>query len=341
MTLPHRPDQAPEVRKDVVTGRCSIISAQRAKRPQHYSGGSPAADPGPCPFCPGNEDQTPAEVLSYRDAGTRPNTPGWEVRVVPNKYPAVIDEDPAVNRSNGLYKSTRAAGIHEVIIETATHVQDMAQLGNQQIAAVLRAYTDRVSELRKDPRWRYILIYKNQGAAAGATLEHAHSQLIALPEIPQTVVEEMNGARGYFQSTARCVYCDIVQQELHERQRLIAAGERFIALCPYAARFPYESWILPKRHVPFFGCADPAESDELSCCLREILIRLGRALANPAFNYVIHSMPFGEPAADYYHWHLEILPKITQVAGFEWGSGAFINSVAPEDAARIMREVVL
>jgi UDPglucose--hexose-1-phosphate uridylyltransferase len=328
----------PEFRKDPITGRCTIISTGRAKRPQQFSY-TQFAEADPCPFCPGNEDQTPPEVLAYRAPGTPPNAPGWTLRVVPNKYPAVVGTDCGVAFSRGLYSATEAVGVHEVIIETSKHEKEMARLGNEEIAAVLRAYRDRMLELRNDQRWRYVLIYKNQGPQAGATLEHAHSQLIALPEIPQTVIEEMNGARSYFGSRGRCVYCDIVQQELRERQRLIAESERFMAFCPYAARFPYETWILPKRHSPFFECAGPAEYGELSSCLKEILIRLERALAHPPLNYIIHSKPFAEPADDYFDWHLEILPKVTQVAGFEWGSGSFINPVAPEDAARMMREV--
>jgi UDPglucose--hexose-1-phosphate uridylyltransferase len=330
-----------EFRKDVITGRCTIISTERAKRPQQLFRENLAAESEPCPFCPGNEDQTPPEVLAYRAPGTKPDAPGWSVRVVPNKYPAVVNDDPEASHSDGLHQSTRAAGVHEVIIEAPEHVKRMARLGDQQIAAVLRAYRDRALALKKDTRWRYVLIYKNQGATAGATLEHAHSQLIALPEIPQSIVEEMNGARAYFSSMGRCVYCDIVQHELCERKRLIAESELFITFCPYAARFPYETWILPKRHAPTFECSGGAQCDELSRCLNEILTRLDRALADPSLNYVLHSTPVDEPASAYYHWHFEILPKVTQVAGFEWGSGSFINPVAPEDAARLLREAVL
>jgi UDPglucose--hexose-1-phosphate uridylyltransferase len=330
----------PEFRKDLITGRCTIISTERAKRPQQEFGKGPAADPEPCPFCPGNEDQTPPEVLAYRAPSTQPNARGWTVRVVPNKYPAVVNDDPGVTPFDRLYKSTRAVGVHEVIVEAPDHLKNMARLGDQQIAAVLHAYRDRMLELKKDRRWRYILIYKNQGAPAGATLEHVHSQLMALPEIPKTIVEEINGARAYFDSAGRCPYCDIVQRELSDRKRLIAESERFIIFCPYAARFPYETWILPKLHWPFFERSGVDEYDELSRCLREILIRLDRALDNPSLNYVIHSNPLGGPASSFYDWHFEILPKVTQVAGFEWGSGSFINPVAPEDAARLMREIV-
>jgi UDPglucose--hexose-1-phosphate uridylyltransferase len=331
----------PEFRKDFITGRCTIIASERAKRPRQAFCDSSSPSPESCPFCPGHEDQTPPEVLAYREPGTQPNGPGWTVRVVPNKYPAVLDDEGAVLNADGLHKASRAVGVHEVIIEAPAHVKSMTQLSERQIAAVLQAYSDRVAALKKDPRWRYVLIYKNQGATAGATLEHAHSQLIALPEIPPAVAQEMKGARDYFASLGRCCYCDIVQMELCQRQRLIAVSERFIVFCPHAARFPYETWILPKRHSPFFECSGGDEYDELARCLREVLSRLERALDSSSLNYVIHSNSSGEGANVHDHWRFEILPKTTQVAGFEWGSGAFINPVAPENAARMMRELVL
>jgi UDPglucose--hexose-1-phosphate uridylyltransferase len=263
------------------------------------------------------------------------------VRVVPNKYPAVLDDRPAVLHSDGLQEAIRAVGAHEVIIETPEHVKNMAQLGEQQIAAVLRAYRDRIAVLKKDPRWRYFLIYKNQGVAAGTTLEHAHSQLIALSEIPPACAEELKRARAYFGATGRCCYCDIVQMELDRRERLIARSEHFVVFCPRAARFPYESWVVPKRHAPCFEHADAENNVELSGLLRQILMRLDRALDEPSLNYVIHANPRSAAPSDHNHWRLEILPKTTQVAGFEWGSGSFINPVAPEDAARVLRDVVL
>ena len=270
----------PEFRKDLITGRCTIISTERAKRPQQAFYESSPADPESCPFCPGNEEQTPPEVLAYRAPSTQPNAPGWSVRVVPNKYPAVVAAAPGAIQRDGLYQSTHAVGAHEVIIEAPDHITRMAALTGQQIAAVLRAYRDRMLDLRKERRWQYVLIYKNQGATAGATLEHVHSQLIALPEVPQSIVEETNGARAYFSSLGRCVYCDIVKHELCDRKRLIAESERFITVCPYAARFPYETWILPRHHAPSFECMGSAEYEELSRCLNEILIRLDRALCS-------------------------------------------------------------
>jgi UDPglucose--hexose-1-phosphate uridylyltransferase len=330
-----------EFRKDLVTGRCTIISTERARRPQQRIRDISSPDAEPCPFCPGNEQETPPEVLAYRVPDTPPDSPGWSVRVVPNKYPAVRNDEPAIIGFDSLYKGVRAVGVHEVIIEVPEHVANMAQFGNPQIVPVLRAYRERMLALRQDPRWRYILVYKNQGASAGATLEHAHSQLIALPEIPPAVVQEINGAREYFISTRRCGYCDMVQQELSERKRVVTESERFLVFCPYAARLPYETWIVPKRHSPLFEDCAGDECDELSGCLKETLVRLDRSLDNPSLNFMIHSNAVGAATSTYYHWHLEILPKITQIAGFEWGSGSFMNPLAPEDAARVLRTIAV
>ncbi len=329
----------PEFRKDPLTGRCIIVSTERAKRPQPLTDNSPS-NSEPCPFCPGNENQTPPEVLAYREPQTKPNAPGWNVRVVPNKYPAVTTGQPWPGRS-GLYKSSDAPGVHEVIIEAADHLLSIASLDEAQLATVLRAYRDRILKLKEDPRWRCILIYKNQGAPAGATLEHCHSQLIALPMIPKQVAEEISAARAYFDSTGCCLYCDTVQQELSDRKRWVAESDRFIVLCPYASRFPYETWILPKFHSPYFESLGSDEWTKLARCLKETFIRLNRRLGNPSLNYILHSTPPDGTAADYFDWHLEILPKLIQVAGFEWGSGSFINPVAPEDAARLLRDLVL
>lgn len=327
-----------EFRKDPITGRCVIISTERAKRPQPMLGQSSSVDGESCPFCPGNEYQTPPEVLAYREPNTEPNAPGWRVRVVPNKYPAVVTDKPWAARADGLYESSDALGAHEVIIEAPDHILNIVALDQAQLAAVLCAYRDRILEIKKDRRWRYLLIYKNQGGPAGATLEHCHSQLIALPAVPQQAREEINGARAYFDSTGRCLYCDIVQRELSDKKRLVATGDRFIVLCPYASRFPYETWILPKFHSPSFERTCNDEYGVLAHCLKETLLRLNHRFDNPPLNYIIHSAPLDGCAADYYDWHFEILPKLTQAAGFEWGSGSFINPVAPEDAARLLRD---
>jgi UDPglucose--hexose-1-phosphate uridylyltransferase len=232
-------------------------------------------------------------------------------------------------------------GVHEVIIESPEHVESMALLSEKQLEAVLLAYRDRMLQFHADSRWRYILIYKNQGAEAGATLPHVHSQLVVLPSIPRAALEELDGANRFYDATGRCIYCEMIRKETDERKRIVAAHECFVVLCPYAARFPFEVWILPREHSPCFEKGLPDNYIELARVLRETLIRLNRQLDDPSFNYIIHSNPLGEPNNQFYHWHMEIMPRLTQIAGFEWGSGSYINPVAPEDAARLLRQITL
>ena len=284
---------------------------------------------------------TPPEVLAYRRAGAPANSPGWRLRVVPNKYPA-LEANGAWKKGDGrLYRQQSGLGTHEVIIEAPVHVTKITALSEKQYADVIQVYRERALELREDQRWRYVLIYKNQGATAGATFEHVHSQLTAFPLVPREALEEMNGARVYYASKRRCIYCDIIRQDIKEGSRIVSNDERFVVLCPFASRFPYETWILPKQHGSSFEQGPQQESLELGRCLRNTLLRLDRALENPPFNYFIHSNPLGEMENNFYHWHIEILPKRVQVAGFEWGSGFHINPVPPEDAARLLRETLL
>jgi UDPglucose--hexose-1-phosphate uridylyltransferase len=329
-----------ELRKDPVSGRWVIISTDRAERPQHRSAYINSAALGPCPFCAGNEAMTPPEVLAYRSQSPA-DMPGWTVRVVPNKYPALADEGGPNTNKSGIYECMNSVGVHEVIIESAEHVTNLWVLTEKQLEEILRAYRDRITALRKDARWSHVLIYKNQGAEAGATLPHAHSQLVALPTVPEEIRKETRGAKSYYDRAGHCIYCEMIQQEINDKSRLVAQNDRFVTFCPYAPRFPYESWILPRQHASHFEGSSTDDFAELARSLREILLRLHRQLDNPPFNYLIHSNPLAEMENKYYHWHLEILPRLTQVAGFEWGSGVTINPVAPEEAARLLREVDL
>ncbi|HTN71204.1 MAG TPA: galactose-1-phosphate uridylyltransferase [Methylomirabilota bacterium] len=327
----------PEFRKDPVVDRWVIISTERAKRPQDHAGNNEQEQTDSCPFCAGNEAMTPPAVLTYPADEAHPSNTTWAVRVVPNKYPALVDEG-SWKRQTGIYESMSGLGVHEVIIESPEHVVNVAMLSETELEKVLHAYRDRMATLRNDKRWRAILIYKNQGAQAGATLEHIHSQLIALPAVPKEVFEEVTGAKVYHSSHGRCVYCDMINEEIGGAGRLVAEDEWFVALCPFASRFPYETWILPRQHASSFESGSNGDFTALARSLRATLIRLNRRLENPPFNYIIHSSPLDETENAYHHWHIEILPKLTQVAGFEWGSGSYINTVAPEDAARLLRE---
>ena len=328
----------PELRKDPVVGRWVIISSDRGRRPTDFNGSAPPPSGKPCPFCVGNEDKTPPEILAYREAGTSPNTPGWSTRVVPNKFPALQIEGGLDRRGEGLYDKMNGIGAHEVIIETPDHDATLATMPPKAVEDVLWAYRDRIMDLKRDLRFRYVLIFKNHGISAGATLEHSHSQLIALPIVPKRVREEVDGSLTYFRYKERCIFCDIVRQELDAGVRVVGENSEFVAIAPFAPRFPFETWLLPKRHDSSFEDASPKQFVALATMLQETLRRLDAVLESPAYNYVLHTSPFREEDNEYYHWHIEIIPKLTKVAGFEWGSGFFINPTPPEEAARFLRE---
>jgi UDPglucose--hexose-1-phosphate uridylyltransferase len=330
-----------EFRKDPVTGRSVIIASERDKRPRQLGDRNHLARSELCPFCAGNEAMTPPEVWAQRKLNTQPNTPGWRVRVVPNKYPALQNRGTWTGRHDGIYELRNGLGVHEVIIESPDHLVDVGMLSEEQFANILRAYRDRMRDLQRDARWDYLLLYKNQGNLAGATLEHIHSQLVALPDVPKQVIAELSGAKMHHELTGRCIYCDIVQRELQQGERLISASESFVALCPFAPRFAYETWILPKNHQAAFVESSGPDILALASTLRHVITRVNHALESPPFNYFIHSMPVHENASAHFHWHIEILPQLARAAGFEWGSGAHMNSVAPEDAARLLRDRAL
>jgi UDPglucose--hexose-1-phosphate uridylyltransferase len=329
----------PELRKDPVTGRWVIISTERRKRPNDFKIESPGIIGGRfCPFCPGHEDMTPPEVLSYRHNGTAPNSSGWDVRVVPNKFPALQVEGGLDRQGHGLFDSMNGVGAHEVIIETPEHDLVLATLPEPSIEKVLWAFRDRVADLKQDHRFRYILIFKNHGAAAGASLEHTHSQLIALPIVPRQVREEVDGAKQHYTFKERCVFCDIIRQEAEDGVRVIVENADFVALAPYAPRFPFETWVMPKRHQAHFENAPRHEFETLARIIRGVLQRMNKALVNPPYNLIVHSSPFSEQTSEFYHWHVEIMPKLSKVAGFEWGTGFYINPTSPEEAAQVLRE---
>lgn len=333
----------PELRKDPVTGRWVIISTDRRKRPNDFRvERATAIGREGCPFCPGHEDLTPPEVLAYRPAGGAPNTAGWDVRVVPNKFPALKVEGGLDREGEGMYDRMNGIGAHEVILETPDHDKTLASMSEVEIERVLSACRERVLDLKKDLRLRYILLFKNHGAAAGATLEHPHSQLIALPIVPDFLRQEIDGARRHFDAKERCVFCDIVQQDLAAGRRIIQENPDFVALAPYAPRFPFETWLVPRRHGARFEDAPRGEYESLARMLKAVMTRIDRALESPAYNLIVHSLPFSEEAgADAYHWHVEIIPKLTRTAGFEWGTGFYINPTSPEEAARVLRDIEL
>ncbi len=327
----------PELRKDPVVGRWVIISTERARRPSDFVPAPVVKSKGLCPFCPGEEARTPAELFAIRPRASAANAPGWTMRVVPNKFPALRIEGELEPSGEGLYDRTTGVGAHEVIIETPDHAASLATLPSERVADVLGAYRERILDLRKDPRIQYVMVFKNHGEAAGASLEHAHSQLIATPIVPIMVEEELEGAERHFRIKKRCIWCDIIRQERRGDGRIILESDGFVALAPFAPRFPFETWILPSTHRSSFEDTDPTDLLALARLLGEILRRMGKVLGDPPYNFMLHSAPLRSPALDHFHWHLEIIPKLTRVAGFEWGTGFFINPTPPEEAVRYLR----
>jgi UDPglucose--hexose-1-phosphate uridylyltransferase len=329
----------PELRKDPILGRWVIISTERGKRPNDFAGQPAKRRQGFCPFCPGNEDKTPPEVLAFRENGSLPNSVGWKVRVVPNKFPALQIEGTLNRRGEGLYDKMNGIGAHEVFIETTDHDQDMAEMSVDHIESVLYAYRERMLDLKKDGRFRYILLFKNHGEEAGASLEHSHTQLIATPIVPKRVMEELDGSRKYFELKERCIFCDMVDQELQQGTRLVSENASFVSFEFFASRFPFETWVLPREHRTAFENMPVESLRPLAEVLKDTLLRLKTALNAPPYNFLFHTGPLHEPHLDHFHWHIEILPKLTKVAGFEWGSGFYINPTPPEDAAAYLRQM--
>jgi UDPglucose--hexose-1-phosphate uridylyltransferase len=329
----------PQLRKDPISERWVIIATERARRPADFVSETTRKTDGFCPFCEGNESNTPPEIIAYRDHGTGPNTPGWRVRVVPNKFPALRVEGDLEKTGDGIYDTMTGIGAHEVIIESPEHEISITALSRDNVQDMLWAYRDRLIDLKRDKRLSYAMIFKNVGAAAGASLEHTHSQLIATPFIPVTVRNEMDGSLKFYNYRGRCIYCDIIAQELHDKERIVIETEHFVALEPYAPRFPFETWIMPKAHTSSFENIQRYGVEDLADILTRTLSKIEKALALPPYNYVLHSGPFDQAELAYYHWHIEIIPRVTKVAGFEWGTGVYINPVPPEDAARFLQEI--
>lgn len=338
----------PELRKDPIIGRWVIISTERAKRPDQFSGQAqqPVTEK-PCPFCEGAEANTPPEIYSLRQGNTRANSPGWELRVVPSVSPFLRIEGAIERRGKGMYDLMNGIGAHEIIIETNRHIANIADLPAEQITKIINCYIDRISDLEKDSRFKYVMLFKNYGlVAGGGSLRHSRSQLIATPVNPKRVKEELVGARQYYEYRERCIFCDVIKQELESKERLILDIDGFIAVAPFASRVPFEIWILPKKHACDFTSLDIASRASLANILKIALSKLKKGLNDPPYNYVLHTAPFKRQKTGYwksidhdYHWHIEIMPRLTRVAGFEWGTGFYICPLSPEDAARFLREV--
>ncbi len=336
----------PELRKDPIVNRWVIIATERAKRPTDFVAPDNGQDsPKGCPFCPGNESKTPPEIYAVRTDSTRPDTEGWTVRVVPNKFPALRIEGDMEKFGVGIYDRMNGIGAHEVIIETTDHFEKIEMQRVDALVNVFATYKVRLADLKQDERFRYILIFKNEGATAGATLAHPHSQLIATPVTPKRIREELVGAQAYFEYKDRCIFCDIIREELRQKDRIVYENNSFVSFCPFASRFPFEIWTMPKRHHPDYDSIGRDELFAFADAMKVTLAKLTTALGGTHYNYILHTGPVRWRRRGYwatlehdFHWHVEIIPRVTNTAGFEWGTGFYINPTVPEEAARFLQE---
>jgi UDPglucose--hexose-1-phosphate uridylyltransferase len=332
----------PELRKDPIIDRWVIISTERGKRPVFFIEETPPSKTTVCPLCPGNEAMTPPEVYRIKSLDPHSASSDWTLRVVPNKFPALRIEGDLDKEGRGLYDKMNGIGAHEVIVETPHHGETLWDLPVERIQDVFVAYRERILDLSRDRRFKYIMVFKNHGSVAGASLDHSHSQLIALPIVPRRVVEEMNGGLTYYKFKDRCIFCDIISQEKEDNVRVVFENEQFIALSPYAARFPFETWILPKKHEAVFADHDRRDNYHfLAEAASTILKKYVKVLNAPPYNYVIHTAPSGSGETPHYHWHIELIPRLTKMAGFEWGTGFYINPTPPEEATVYLKETQL
>lgn len=327
----------PEIRYNMVTREWVIIATERAKRPEDFAKPNPrrlqpiARYVENCPFCPGNERLAPPESFRMPSGGA------WQVRVVPNKFAAVDAAGELVRHSEGLKRLISGVGIHEVIVETPDHSKTLALLSEAEVRSVIQAYQHRYADVSADPRVAHVTVFKNHGERAGCSLEHSHSQLVGTPVIPPQVRDRMENALRFYDETGDCLFCNVLADELMDRVRVIAQTEHFAAFIPYAALTPFHLWIYPLRHTANFIEATDAELTDLARLLRRILRKIYFGLENPDFNLSVRTPPREAQGLRYYHWYLSVIPRVTRVAGFEIGSGMFINVALPERSAEYLR----
>jgi UDPglucose--hexose-1-phosphate uridylyltransferase len=330
----------PELRQNFATKEWVIIATERAKRPEEMASRRPernaAAFVPTCPFCPGNEDKTPPEVLRIPAGGGHDP---WQVRVIPNKFAALSRDVQPGRTIHRTRRTIQGFGVHDVIVETPSHSLSIAHMPDSEVANILRCYRARHQELSLDPRIEHITIFKNHGVDAGTSLEHPHSQLVASPVISYQVRQRVHEALRHYDEYGECITCQNIEEELEDKVRIVMATEHFVALELFASYSPFCTHIYPRRHMASFGDISAAEINDLARTLRTVLAKLHTGLNDPDYNFTIRSAPAECVGVKYFHWYLSVIPRLTRVAGFELGSGMFINTVLPEAAAEFLRNV--
>ncbi len=337
----------PELRKDPMLDHWVIIAADRGQRPKDFAVEEEPEKSSGCPFCGCNEHMTPPEIMAVCPLERTPNTPGWDVRVVANKFAALSTEGELRRSGIGLFDRIAGIGAHEVVIESPDHWADIATLPPEHVVKIIDTFIARVAALREDRRFRHVVVFRNYGAAAGASLSHPHSQIIALPIVPKLVGEKLTAARDHYLHKERCIFCDLIEQELAMPERVVMRNDHFVVLSVFAARFPFEVNIFPLAHQHDFVLMDAEQKGALAEILARILCRYRDVLGGPAYNLMIQTAPSPTPRPGHpeywgtikydYHWHVELMPRLTKTAGFEWATGFYINPVSPEQAAELLR----
>jgi len=328
-----------EIRQNIATKEWVIISTERARRPHEFAQEKheltehrPEWEPT-CPFCPGNEEPPPLEQVRVPAKGA------WQLRVVRNKYPALRPEGQRERHFDGIYRWLPGVGRQEIIIESRRHNTCPALDTPDEVARTMAIFQTRGADFAQDSRIEQVVYFNNHGPQAGTSLVHPHSQILGLPVVPYHIRSRAEEARRYFDDTGACVYCQMLYGELAARERLIAANEHFVAFVPYAAFSPFHTWIIPRRHCPTFLEATPDEIRALGAILHDVLRRLYVGLHDPDYNYVIRSAPLHDIGREYLHWYVTVVPRVTKTAGFEMGSGMFINTAFPEESAAFLRDI--
>ncbi len=325
-----------ELRREPVARRWVVTITGNPKGPEDYvplrAVHAPPEPDGTCPFCPGHEGMAPPDILSLKTAGG-----GWSVRVVPNKFPFFHIEGEFDRRAEGMYDVMQALGAHEIVVESPDHRQHLATLEPSQIRNVLLAYRMRWTDLAQDPRFQQILVLKNY---PGVYNRHPHAHLLAMPVIPRRIDEEIEGVLDYGERKERCIFCDILKEEMDSGKRVIAETPHFLTFCPFASRYPFETWIVPKVHAPDFHTLRDELMEDLSRALRTLFQCFYRLLGDPPYSLAFHSSPVQSRfhRAEY-HWHIETRLRVGLMEGFEWATGFFVNHTPPESAAAWLRSV--
>jgi UDPglucose--hexose-1-phosphate uridylyltransferase len=327
-----------ELRKDPLLGRWVAVLGESTPPSEYRFNEDNTSDTG-CPLCPGGEGETQKEIASIREEGK------WLVRVIPHFKPIFQIEGDLGRRGVGMYDRMNNIGANEIVIETPEHNKTPEDMGTEQIMRVFSIYRDRLSDLERDARLRYVFVYKNHGKGAGAFFSHPHSLVVATPIIPKRIKEELDGAKHYYAYKERCIFCDMMREEMRMGERVIYETRDFIAFSPYAPKFVFEFWILPKRHGCAYQDITPSEIEDLSLMMTTMIKKLRKVLNNPPYNYVIHTAPNRIPRKDHwhtlgedFHWHIEVMPRLIRMSGFEWGSGFYVLTTSPEEGAKYLRE---